>query len=242
MSAGTRLFARYAHAPNALGYCGPADAAVLQQAACGLDVPDDDVRRVARRFSGAWPYQELIGELTGHDPLSEEVGRCYWTGGGLDVDGSALGRRLLERFGEQAGHYWAHLSPDLLEEVTPTHAFHVLGVYPWTRLLSTGAPEPLHVLDSCRIRLGVVREVGDRLSVATDTLTWDGRRLGLRSATEEVAWRTGDGAFIETPAAGDRVAIHWGFACDRLTEVEADRLLDSTRVQLALTNPRLAAG
>ncbi|WP_308116673.1 DUF6390 family protein, partial [Rhodococcus zopfii] len=32
---GARLFARYAHAPNELGYCGPASAAALERAACG---------------------------------------------------------------------------------------------------------------------------------------------------------------------------------------------------------------
>lgn len=240
---GERLFARYAHAPNALGYCGPAAAAALQAVACGGGA-GVDVRRLARRFSGAWPYQLLIGELTGHDPLSAEVGRAYWTGSQLTrtVDVTRLGELLLDRFATQAGHYWQHLTDDLLAEVRPTHSFHVLGVYPWTRLLATGLPEPLHVLDSCRIRAGQVLEVsGDRLLVRTDTLTWDGRRLGLVPADQEwVDWRTADGTFTGPVEPGDQVALHWGFACDRLASAEADELRSWTAEQIDLTNVRLS--
>lgn len=241
LSAGERLFARYAHAPNALGYCGPAAAAGLQQVACGTG-EDVDVRRLARGFSGAWPYQQMIGELAGEDALSERVGRAYWTGNQLshDLDARRLGEMLLERFAGQAGHYWSHLGDDLLDEVTPTHAFHVFGVYPWTRLLHTGLPEPLHVLDSCRIRTGEVLEVSpDDALVLVDTLTWDGRVLGVAEPREErVARRTPDGVFANLEV-GHRTAIHWGFACDRLEEAESEDLLGWTERQLELTNARL---
>lgn len=240
-SDGERLFARYAHAPNALGYCGPAAAASLQQVACGGG-EDVDVRRLARGFSGAWPYQQMIGELACEDSLTERVGRAYWTGNELTrgLDARRLGEMLLERFVGQAGQYWSHLTDDLLDEVTPTHAFHVLGVYPWTRLLSTGLPEPLHVLDSCRIRTGEVLHVDhDSVRVRTDTLTWDGRLLGLGGSRDErVARRTADGVFVDI-GEGDQVAIHWGFACDRLTGPQSEDLLGWTEHQIDLTNVRL---
>ena len=44
---GTEMFARYAHAPNALGYCGPPLGATLR------DGSVDDVRAAAAKFSGA---------------------------------------------------------------------------------------------------------------------------------------------------------------------------------------------
>ncbi len=239
---GERLFARYAHAPNALGYCGPATAAGLQAVACGGG-DDVDVRRLARQFSGAWPYQLVIAELTGLDPMSEEVGRAYWTGNALthDIDSQRLGKVLLDRFTGQAGHYWAHLTEDLLDEVTPTHAFHVLGVYPWSRLLASGLPEALHVLDSCRIRVGEVLDAdADGAVVLADTLTWDGEALGLSAPREErVARRTPDGTFTAEPVVGDHVALHWGFACDLLGPAERDELLGWTERQVGLTNVRL---
>lgn len=243
VAAGERLFARYAHAPSALGYCGPAAAAGLQRVACGTG-EDVDVPRLARLFSGAWPYQELIGELAGRDPLSEEVGRAYWTGNELTqtLDRPRFGELLLARFAGQAGHYWQHLDEGLLAEVTPTHAFHVLGVYPWSRLLHTGLPEPLHVLDSCRIRTGEVLAVGaDHAVVRVDTLTWDGRVLALASPREErVDVATADGRFTDLEV-GDSAAIHWGFACDRLTDEQREDLLVSTERQIDLTNARLTA-
>jgi hypothetical protein len=243
-SPGERLFARYTHAPNALGYCGPAAAAGLQQVACGAG-EDVDVRRLAAQFSGVWPYQTMMAELAGDgvDPLSEEVGRAYWTGNDLTarLDAERLGAMLLERFAAQAGHYWKHLDEDLLDEVTPTHAFHVLGVYPWTRLLHTGLPEPLHVLDSCRIRTGRVVSVDDDAAwVEVDTLTWDGRVLGLADPRpERVARRTPDGVFADL-APGDHAAIHWAFVCDQLTDDQAETLLALTGRQVELTNRRLA--
>src|SRR6516162_470900 len=55
---GQRLFARYAYAPNHLGYCGPADAAALFELGCD-DVSPGDPRAlapIAARFTGVWPY------------------------------------------------------------------------------------------------------------------------------------------------------------------------------------------
>jgi hypothetical protein len=205
---------------------------------------DVDVRRIATQFSGAWPYQQLIGELSGQDALSEAVGRAYWTGSDLTraVDAQELGRRLLNRFAGQAGHYWSHLTETLLDEVTPTHIFHVLGVYPWTRLLGTGQPEPLHVLDSCRIRVGEVIAVGPKaIEVRTDTLEFtDGALILTDVAGETVDWKLEDADFVDSRVVpGDRVAIHWGFACDLLTPDQAEQLLDLTRSQIKLTNERL---
>lgn len=244
---GHRLFARYAHAPNARGYCGPGTGEALQRVACGGGA-DVDVPRIARQFSGAWPYQKLLAECLAEtgvdlDPLSEEIGRAYWTTSDLtdSVDASHYGELLLERFGSQAGHYWAHLTPELMDEVAPTHAFHVLGVYPWTRLLHSGMSEPLEVLDSCRIRAGSVASVGaEDATILVDTLTWDGRELRVSPPREErVARTTADGAFTDTLEEGQRVAVHWGFLCDSLTAPQAERLLGSTAGQVEATNRRL---
>ena len=241
--AGWRLFARYAYAPNARGYCGPPGARVLADVARGDGTGDQvDVPALARRFSGAWPYQVLIAELAGiDDPLDARVGRAYWTGSELtgEIDARRLGELLLERFAAQAGHYWSHLTADLLEEVTPTHVFHVLGVYPWSRLLAGGRPEPLEVLDSCRIRPGTVLERrGEQLLVSAARLGWNGRELSLGEPGPELVgyWPAGDG---EDPAPGDSVAIHWRHACDLLEPGSRSQLERYTSLQVEATNRRL---
>src|SRR6185437_1004623 len=157
-SAGEQLFARYAFAPNELGYCGPADAAALfELGVTGL--VEGELAPIARRFSGAWPYLVLLAEQAGiADPLDVRVVRAYWTGSALldQIDRSRFGSRLIGFIGSQAGHYWQHLSAELLPEAGPTHGFHVFGVYPWSRLLLRAPELPLRVLDNCRIRWGQV--------------------------------------------------------------------------------------
>ncbi len=242
---GHRLFAKYAHAPNALGYCGPAASAALRTIACG-GVADVDVPALARGFSGAWPYQQVLAELAGiEDPLDERVVRAYWTGNELteEVGNVRFGAALLERIRPQAGQYWGHLSDDLLAEAAPTHGFHVLGVYPWSRLLGTALPEPLHVLDSCRIGWASVVEVeSDQLLVRMPHLQYDGQVLALGADREErIDHRIDGGSFLDAVAPGDHVAVHWGFACDRLTDDEVASLEHWTRWQLDATQRRLAA-
>ena len=72
------MFARYAYAPNALGYCGPPLGATLR------DGSVDDVRSAATKFSGAWPYLRVLSALTGiADPLDYRLVESYWLGGGV---------------------------------------------------------------------------------------------------------------------------------------------------------------
>jgi len=241
-SAGERLFARYAYAPNHLGYCGPADAAALVSLASSGSVPDGaDIAGIASRFSGAWPYLVVLAELAGiSDPLDERVVRAYWTGGPLlaSVDREVFARKLLDRIGSAAGHYWAHLGEELLPEAAPTHGFHVFGVYPWTRLLKSPTPEPaVQVLDSCRIRWGQVQSVsGSSVTIRTSRLTWDGSRLGIGEDVQE----TVSPGFVDDPAPGDWLAVHWDHVSDRLTGEQAAELTSQTDWQLMVTNERLA--
>ena len=244
MPSGHRVFAQYAHAPNALGYCGPAGSERLQAVACG-GAPDTDVVALAKQFSGAWPYQEVIARLAGiPDPVDERVVRAYWTADELTdgIDRAEFGAALLARLAPQAGHYWKHLTADLLAEASPTHNFHVFGVYPWSRLLSTGMPQPLQVLDSCRISWGEVVGIdADRAVVRSRRLQWDGTRLSLGAEQDDPAdYQVTEGAFVDGLAVGDHVAVHWDFVCDRLDPDRVGRLCRQTEWQLAQTNQRLA--
>lgn len=239
---GTELFARYAFAPNSLGYCGPPGAAALRHGS------DADVRAAARRFTGAWPYLQVLSRMTGiDDPLDHRLVESYWLGGGVGagLDPREFGARLLEVIGPQAGHYWSHLSPDLLAEAAGNHSFHVFGVYPWTRLLGRGMDEhPLHVLDSCRIGWGTV------LSRDGDDADVRYRRLAVRDGLLElsppegtrVAVRIDGYSAVPDLAVGDEVALHWGQVCGRLDSLQVRGLRDSTLRQLGVTNQRLGAG
>jgi Family of unknown function (DUF6390) len=243
-TAGAVLFAHYAYAPNELGYCGPAETEALFELGV-TGHTDADVVAIARRFSGAWPYAAVLAELAGiDDPLDERVMRAYWTGSELldEVDDAEFGRTLLERIRAQAGHYWQHLSGQLLPEAAPTHGFHVFGVYPWSRLLAQ-LPEPaLNVLDNCRIRWGrVVAVEGEHVVVHSRRLTWNGCALGLAAPTAERVRLAVDGrSFVPDAAAGDLLTLHWDSVCERLDPERLDHLRRGTAAQLRVTNARLA--
>jgi hypothetical protein len=237
---GVEMFARYAYAPNALGYCGPPLGATLR------DGSVDEVRRAATKFSGAWPYLRVLSKLTGiADPLDYRLVESYWHGGGIGaaLDPQEFYDALLAIIGPQAGHYWSHLTADLAHEAAGNHSFHVFGVYPWTRFLGKGMDEhPLGVLDSCRITWGtVVSRANDEVEVSRRKLVWDGRELALSEPSVHplAVWADGYSA-VPDVAVGDEVAVHWGRLCGRLTREQIDALSDSTDRQLRVTNQRLA--
>jgi len=237
---GAEMFARYAHAPNALGFCGPPLGATLR------DGSFDEVRRAARRFSGAWPYLRVLSSLTGiADPLDHRLVESYWLGGGVGagLDPRRFFDELLAIIGPQAGRYWSHLTPELVSEAAGNHCFHVFGVYPWTRFLGRGMDEnPLDVLDNCRITWGtVLSRADDDIEVRCRKLVWDGTALRLSepSACRLQVWTDGYSA-VPDVAVGDEVALHWGRLCGRLTPEQIAALADSTDRQLRVTSDRLA--
>jgi hypothetical protein len=241
---GADMFARYAYAPNALGYCGPPLGATLR------DGSVDEVRAAAATFSGAWPYLRVLSALTGiADPLDHRLVESYWLGGGIGagIDRQDFFDGLLAIIGPQAGRYWSHLSADLACEAAGNHCFHVFGVYPWTRFLGgagrkINAEHPLGVLDNCRITWGtVVSRAGGGVEVMCSRLVCDGQALALSEPSVRLLdiWADGYSA-VPHVAVGDEVAVHWGRLCGRLDPQQVRALAASTARQLRVTSQRLA--
>ncbi len=234
------MFARYAYAPNALGYCGPPLAATLR------DGSREDVRIAATKFSGAWPYLQVLSKMTGiPDPLDHRLVESYWLGGGVgaELNPNEFVDELLAIIGPQARRYWSHLSPELVGEAAANHCFHVFAVYPWSRLLGRGLGEhPLSVLDNCRITSGTVLfRDGDSAEVLSRKLDWDGHALTLsKPAVRRIDVWADDYSAVPDVAAGNEVAIHWGRVCGRLGPEQVRALTDATARQLVVTNERLA--
>ena len=232
---GALLFARYAYPPNELGYCGPEGAAALLRG----DAPEEIARR-ARRFEGAWSYLEFIARAAGiADPLDEAVVQAYWVGNDLlgRVAPAELLPFLRARFAGQAGGTWH----DAGTRAIAHHSFHVFEVYPWAAMLRrTGNPAAVSVLDRCRIRTGVVREVhGETATVRSRPLLLGDGAPGPApllvpgpARDEVVTWSAGGHSLLSGLRAGDRVALHWAWVCDVITAEQGERLESFERRQL----------
>ncbi len=239
---GPVLFARYAFGPNRLGYCGPeAVDELFGQSTVGGD--DRAIRQLARSFEGAWPYLELIAQANGlADPLDARVVEAYWLGNPLleAVGANALGSSLASRFRPRLraeGWRWLGATPNA--GAVPVHAFHVLDVFPRVGLLRSGSVDgALAVMDSCRIRWGrVLEQDGDWLVVNAVPMVMVGGQLVLGPARPErvQAWRNGVG-FVDGVLPGDVVAIHWSWACDRLSSRQLAGLTTWTAREIAVAN------
>lgn len=245
---GAARFARFAYPPNSLGYCGPEQSEALLRAGVEQGAAED-IRQLAPRFEGAWPYLQLIAAANGiEDPLDAGVVEAYWIGNRLlDVVDPWLFRRFLaEHFGFEDGPAGEQepLGRCSGPAARPHHNFHVFAVYPWVGLLKAGrSTEPLHVLEKCRIRWGQVLETGpDEALVRGRPLSWDGHDLRLGDARlERVAFRHGGRAMIEPPEQGEWVALHWDWICDVLSSDQVVELSAHTARQLDVVNAKTSS-
>jgi hypothetical protein len=241
-NSGAARFARFAYPPNVLGHCGTADHGALWGYASAQAGPDPGLVELARTFEGAWPYLTLLAGAAGSDkPLADEVVRAYWLGGPLldRITTPDWGWHLHDRFAGRVGGEGRRALDGAVAGGRPSHAFHVLCVYPWTGLLRRGVVDgPLAVLDRCRIRWGRVQRVrAGRALVRGCRLEWVDGRLVLGAPVLEEATIGVDGrGLVDRVGPGDLVALHWDWVCERLSPVAARHLAVETAHHLAIAN------
>lgn len=250
--AGPMRFARYAFGPNRLGLCGPEDWRSLlelgttQPGTTGTVTRDIDrgLRDLACRFEGAYPYLELIAAAHGiADPMDDRVVEAYWLGNALSdsVDPGVMLRSMEHRFEARlTPKAWAWLRDKPASGAHPTHAFHVLDVFPRVGALRGGDSntDVIGLMDACRIRWGRVLEVtGEWLSVDVVPLSLAEGQLRLADPRPQTVRRWLDGSgFVTDVRAGDTVSVHWDWACEVLRPSQAEALRRRTLHQLRIAN------
>jgi hypothetical protein len=221
-AAGALRFGRYAFPPNRLGYCGPDDhAALLEYVATRR--PDRGLVDLERRFEGAYPYLALIAQANGiPDPFDERVVEAYWIGNPLlaRVGPGPFHDSLRARFGGRMNHHsFDWLATKLSLGAVPHHDFHVFDVYTRAGLMKDpAAPVLLETMDACRISWGVVLAVEpEALLIRRPPLVLSGGKLALGEPRPERVARQVDGrGFVDDARPGDRVSVHWSWACEVL--------------------------
>jgi hydrogenase maturation factor len=236
---GPQLFARYAFMPNRLTYCGGDDNRALFDY-CREGVTDAGLTQLLRQFTGALPYLKLIARCNMiADPFDRRAVEAYWLGNELleGVEARALHDSLQERFGRQmASRDLSLVLGKAPAGARPHHSFHVIEVCP-----RNGWPQALSFMDNCRVSWGQVGAVnGARLTVEVQPLQVHGHSLRLGAPEPRSVQRQFDGdGFVNEVAAGDWVSIHWGWACQVLTDSQVANLARWTSYHLHLANQTL---
>ncbi|GAB91404.1 DUF6390 family protein [Gordonia rhizosphera] len=234
---GVRDFARYAFAPNELGYCGPDDFVELMAG---------DPHRLAERaheFEGAWTYLVTLADaLDDRVPLDPEVVHAYWVGSDLlgQVDSRVLIGNLRRRFRGPATGLLPAITAD--DDPPAHHNFHVLAVYPWITMLGVDTRTPLSILQSCCIRPGRVERVaGDVVDVSCREMSFDGTGIGWGdAATVSARWRLPGLEMVSKPVVGEHVSLHWDWVCGILGSSDLAQLEAATQRVLDIVNARLS--
>jgi hydrogenase maturation factor len=235
--AGTLRFVRYAFMPNRLRYCGAdVNRTLFDHAVARVD--DGGLGPLVRTFTGALPYLQLIARSNGiRDPFDVRVVEAYWIGNSLleRVEVRQLYDALVERFGRQLGGRTREVVLGKAPAgARPHHSFHVLDIH--SRL---GELEhSLATMDTCRVSWGrVVGVDGGELVVARAPLALRKGRLVLDAVAEDRVARQLDGrGFADDARPGDWVSIHWGWACEVITDAQRTALERWTRHHMAIAN------
>ncbi|MGZ6329069.1 MAG: DUF6390 family protein [Candidatus Limnocylindrales bacterium] len=243
--AGPLRFARFAYRPNDLGYCGGDEAASLfQHVVAG--VVDPGLEMLCREFEGAYPYLQDLATSAGiADPLDSRVVEAYWVGSRLleATRPPILKDDLARRFqGRTTRSEWAWLARKPEAGAVPHHSFHVLDIFPRVGLMRGGPPtEIVPTMERCLVRPARVVAVRDgELLVEARPLEYRAGRLGFGAPRPETVLRHVDGrGFVDDVQPGEDVAIHWGWACDRLAPSRRAALERAIGASLRLANQTL---
>jgi hypothetical protein len=96
----------------------------------------------------------------------------------------------------------------------------------------------LETIDSCRVRWGrLVAANGNQLVVSASRLELvDGAlRIGPEQLESVTGWYDG-GGLLGGARPGDALSLHWGWACDVLSDDQLGRLIAWTGAALRITN------
>ena len=234
---GTLLFIRYAFMPNRLRYCGGDDNTTLFQHAIAGET-DGGVPPLLRKFTGAYPYLALIARANGiADPFDRRVVEAYWVGNALleRVEVRQLYEGLAERYGKQlSGRVRDLVLGKAPAGARPHHSFHVFDVHSRVGEIENS----LETMDNCRVSWGRVTAIeGPVFVVERQPLHLLAGKLALGPAQPaRITRQVDDRGFADRARVGDWLSIHWGWACEVLSDRQRADLERWTTYHLGLAN------
>lgn len=238
---GLLLCARYAIAPNFLGYCGPRKSLSL------IDhlkekIIDEEVKEILFLFETMTPYLNLIARKNQiPSPFNKQVVEAYWLGNHLlqpltpfEFKAFAFEKLFLEkRVGEKGfvsimKKLYQRKIEKNFSSFLPHHAFHVFNIF--KRTGATNSFHTLETIDHCRIGWGKVIvknkkiELKNLLVEARPLLLKDGKLILGETMIKKIKIDYRGKNFISDLKVGDWVSFHWDYLCDKLTQRQQKNL------------------
>lgn len=253
---GIDLLLKYSYSPNLSGFCGPRNAAIIQDARLSGDGPSvTGIDDALQSFTGAVPYYELIARSNQiRDPFDARVIEAYWIGNDLlnNVEVATLFDHLRDRFKTRVGKKTLDLiAGQSVKGARPHHSFHVFDAFSKTggfdRLgLSDLA---LNRIDECRIGWGDFKGYTDesKKQIIIEYEPIIKKELGLRredrgklifgQLVQKILDNQIDGIVLFSDLQeNDLLTFHWSRISDVITKVQATRLRAWTLYHLNLVN------
>lgn len=238
---GVLVCARYAFAPNFYHYCGPETHGDLGEY-LKRDLSDPGLVAHLTRFETLYPYLQAIAFANGiKDPLNQRVVQAYWIGNELlerideksTYEALVMGQKLPKKVMHKEMQW---LLPKIDKNARLHHSFHVFNIF--TRTGHHKVKQTTETMDSCRISWGRIatsdKQQATSFSINSQKLVYEKGKLRLVPAMKEVI--NINEKLGERLKPGDWVSCHWGFLCDKLSEVAVKHLEGYTRHHLKLAN------
>jgi len=241
---------RYAFAPNYYHYCGPDTRGDLGEY-LERELADKGLVEHLTKFETLYPYLRAIAAANSiSDPLDQRVVEAYWVGNGLlekvserDVFKALTEFQHLPKRLPKKEMRW--LLPKIDRRARLHHSFHVFNVF--TRTGHHTVKQTVETMDECRVSWGKVisdkrpfdqlrarQATSNKIYIKSQKIGYEKGKMEMRPAVREVM-------VLDEPLAkrlkpGDWVSVHWGFVCDRLTEMQVKQLEKYTLHHLKLAN------
>jgi hydrogenase maturation factor len=246
---GILLHAKHAYMPNSLGYCGPDDRGLIlrhiEESKGG-----EDLSATLKGFEAAYPFLRLIARSTGREVYDYRVPEAYWIGNSL------LDRVQTPEFYRFSHHELVGKDPKEVKRVfkavggraRPHHTFYVMSTYATSsvadgpNLTQDGRRKVQGLIDNCRVSWGQVEEVGrKKLTVRYRPIGVDDGGLALSAPVVRRVDYNPEVRSFSKVKPGDWVTMHWGYACEVVTQRQLKNIAKYTEMDIRATNEILKA-
>ena len=240
MEAALDILSRYSLITNRLRYCGPKDAykelLLLLQ---GKNYDQEKVKKHFTKYEGLFVYLDYMAQKLNKDPFDYDIIEAYWTGNELldkfdNEDNKKIIQGLTNR-GLPKNHA-EFLISKLPKGMNLTHSFNVLFV--GVGMTTGSVPTNIITMNKCILSIGkVVKILKDQLMVAVTPLITKQELLEL--GNQKIIHVEYNPDFFKNIKVGNKIAIHWDYACKILTENEVENLKKYTQKNIKALNQAL---